>query len=74
MQKILIILFKVKAGRLLFKSPLLGVLSFLPTAFFIYRASSPLVDGINSWIDKKTNDFVDYQNVVDAEVISKEEA
>ena len=70
---ILIILFNVKAGRLLFKSPLLAALSILPTAFFIYRASSPLVAGINSWIDKKTNDFVDSQDVVEAEVISRED-
>ena len=71
---ILIILFNVKAGRLIFKSPLIGILSVLPTAFFIYRGSKPLVFGINSWIDRKRNEFVDSQVVVDAEVISKEES
>ena len=70
---ILIILFNVKAGRLIFKSPAIGIISVLPTAFFIYRGSKPLVTGINSWIDRKRNDFVDSQDVVDAEVISKEE-
>ena len=70
---ILIILFNIKAGRLIFKSPIIGIISVLPTAFFIYRGSKPLVFGINSWIDRKRNEFVDSQNVVDTEVISKEE-
>ena len=70
----LIILFNVKAGRLLFRSPVVGIISILPTAIFIYRGSLPLVAGINSWIDRKTNDFVESQNVVEAEVISKEDA
>tara|TARA_Y100001968_G_C18979782_1_gene536288 strand:+ start:249 stop:572 length:324 start_codon:yes stop_codon:yes gene_type:complete len=70
---ILIILFNVKAGRLIFKNPLVGIVSVLPTAFFIYRGSQPLVFKINSWIDQKRNDFVDSQDIVDAEVISKEE-
>ena len=71
---ILIILFNVKAGRLIFKNPAVGIISVLPTAFFIYRGSRPLVFGINNWIDKKRNDFVDSQDIVDAEVISKEES
>ncbi len=70
---ILIILFNIKAGRLIFKSPAVGIISILPTAFFIYRGSKPIVFGINSWIDHKRNEFVDSQDVVDAEVISKEE-
>ena len=71
---LLIILFNVKAGRLIFKNPAVGIISVLPTAFFIYRGSKPLVYGINSWIDRKRNESVDSQNVVDAEVISKEES
>ena len=70
---LLIILFNVKAGRLIFKNPAVGIISVLPTAFFIYRGSRPIVFGINSWIDRKRNEFVDSQDVVDAEVISKEE-
>ena len=70
---ILIIIFNVKAGRLIFKNPAFGIISILPTALFIYRGSKPLVFGINSWIDRKRNDFIDSQGVVDAEVISKEE-
>ena len=70
---ILIILFNVKAGRLIFKSPAVGIISILPTAFFIYRGSKPLVMGINNWIDRKRNAFDDSQEVVDAEVISQEE-
>ena len=71
---LLIILFNVKAGRLIFKNPAVGIISVLPTAFFIYRGSKPLVYGVNSWIDRKRNEFVDSQEIVDAEVISKEEA
>ena len=71
---ILIILFNVKAGPLIFKTPLVGIISVLPTAFFIYRGSKPLVFGINTWIDRKRNDYVNGQDVVDAEVVSKEDA
>ena len=71
---VLIILFNVKAGRLIFKSPLAGIISVLPTAFFIYRGSKPLVFGLNNWIDRKRNQFVYSQDVVDTEVISKEES
>ena len=71
---LLIILFNVKAGRLIFKNPTVGIISVLPTAIFIYRGSKPLVFGINSWIDRKRNEFVDSKEVVDAEVVSKEEA
>ena len=70
----LIIIFNIKAGRLIFKNPAVGIISVLPTAFFIYRGSKPIVFGINSWIDKKRNEFMDSQDVVDAEVISKKEA
>ena len=70
----LIILFNIKAGRLLFKSPIVGIISILPTAIFLYRGSLPLVAGINNWIDRKANEFVKNQEVVDAEVISKEDA
>ena len=71
---LLIILFNVKAGRLIFKNPTFGIISILPTAIFIYRGSKPLVFGLNSWIDKKRNEFVDSKEVVEAEVVSKEEA
>ena len=71
---VLIILFNEKAGRLIFKNPMIGIISVLPTAIFIYRGSKPLVFGINSWIDRKRNEFVDSKEVVDAEVVSKEEA
>ena len=71
---ILIILFNVKAGPLIFKNPVVGIISVLPTAIFIYRGSQPLVSGINNWLDRKINDFVDMQDVVETEVISKEDA
>ncbi len=71
---LLIILFNVKAGRLIFKNPAVGIISVLPTAIFIYRGSKPLVFSINNWIDRKRNEFVESKEVVDAEVVSKEEA
>lgn len=54
---VLIILFNIKAGRLIFKSPTIGLLSVLPTSIFIYRWSLPLVIYINNLIDKKRGNF-----------------
>ncbi len=71
---ILIILFNIKAGRLIFRSPIVGIISVLPTAILIYRGSLPLVSAMNSWIDEKTSEFFDLQDVVDTEVVSKEDA
>ena len=71
---VLIILLNLKAGRLLFRNPVVGIISFLPTAFFVYRGSQPLVGFIESWIDSQNNDLVTSENVVEAEVISREDA
>jgi len=71
---VLIILFNVKAGRFLFRSPIVGVICVLPTAAFIFKASQPLVVGINNWIDRQTSDIDEIPDVVDAELISKEDA
>ena len=64
----LIILFNIKAGRLLFKSPIVGLLSALPTSVFIYRGSLPLVGYINNWIENKiykydNSEFIDTDSV-----------
>ena len=48
-----IILFNINGGRLLFKSPVFGLLSVLRTSIFIYRGSLPLVSFINNWIENK---------------------
>ena len=50
---IFIILFNIKGGRLLFKNPVFGFFSVLPTSIFIYRGSLPLVSFINNWIENK---------------------
>ena len=65
----LIILFNIKAGRLLFKSPIVGVLSALPTSIFIYRGSSPLVSYINNLIENKINKYDDSE-VVDTDSVT----
>ncbi len=63
----LIIIFNVKAGRLLFKSPIIGLVSALPTSIFIVRGSKPLVTLINNWIEAKFN-FIDIQkDIIDTE-------
>ena len=63
----LIILFNAKAGRLLFKSPLIGLVSALPTSIFIFRGSKPLVALINNWIETQFN-FIDIQkDAIDTE-------
>ena len=64
----LIIIFNIKAGKLLFKSPIVGLLSALPTSIFIYRGSIPIVDYINSWIDKKISKYDDAE-VIDTDSI-----
>jgi len=64
----LIILFTIKAGRLLFKSPVVGLLSALPTSIFIFRGSLPLVNYINNWIENKINNYDDSE-VVDIESV-----
>jgi len=71
---LLIIVFNIKAGRLLFRNPILGFTSILPTSLLIYRGSKPLVLGINSWFDKNIKESFNLNEVVDAELISKEDA
>ena len=65
----LIILFNIKAGRLLFKSPVVGLLSALPTSIYIFRGSLPLVSYINNWIEKKINKYDDSE-VIDTDSVS----
>ena len=69
---LLIILFNIKAGRLIFKNPAVGIISVLPTALLIYRGSQPIVFAINSWIDRKRNQFMDSKEVIDAEVVTED--
>ena len=64
----LIILFNIKAGRLLFKIPLVGFLSALPTSIFIFRGSLPLVSYINNWIENKINKYDDSE-VIDTDSV-----
>mgnify|MGYP001475564588 FL=1 len=66
---ILIILFNIKAGRLLFKSPLVGLLSALPTSIFIFRGSLPFVTSINNWIDSKRSKYEESKDVIDTDSI-----
>ena len=64
----LIILFNIKAGRLLFKSPIVGLLSALPTSIFIFRGSLPLVSYINNLIENKINKYDDSE-VIDTDSV-----
>ena len=59
----LIILFNIKTGRLIFRNPVVGLLSILPTSIFIYRWSLPLVNFINKWIEEKRNDNNDSEAI-----------
>ena len=65
---VLIILFNIKAGRLHFKSPVVGLLSALPTTIFIFRASTPLVSFVNNWIENKINKYDDSE-VIDTDSV-----
>ncbi len=64
----LIVLFNIKAGRLLFKSPVVGLLSALPTSIFIFRGSLPLVSYLNNWIENKINKYDDSE-VIDTDSV-----
>ena len=66
---ILIILFNIKAGRLLFKNPLVGLLSALPTSIFIFRSSLPFVSLINNWIDTKRSKYAESKEIIDTDSI-----
>ena len=70
---VLIILFNIKAGRLLFKNPLIGLMSALPTSIFIYRASLPVVGSINGWIDFKRSKYEESKDVIDTDSIQVDE-
>ena len=69
----LIILFNIKAGRLLFINPLLGLTSILPTSIFIFKGSRPLVIAVNNWIDKQMNGIANYEDVVETDAVSIED-
>ena len=65
----LIIIFNIKAGKLLFKSPIIGILSTLPTSIFIFRGSKPFVSLINNWIENKFNKQDIQNEVIDTESV-----
>ncbi len=65
----LIILFNIKAGRLLFKSPIIGIISVLPTAIFIFRGSKPLVLFINNWFESKINNIQIEKDIIDTDSV-----
>ena len=66
----LIIIFNIKAGRLLFRSPVVGLLTALPTSIFIYRSSLPPVGYINNWIDNARSKYDAAADVIDTDSIS----
>ena len=70
---ILIILFNIKAGRLIFKSPIIGLFSILPTSIFIYRGSRPLVSQILNWIDRSENNISNQEVVIETEAFTVED-
>jgi len=72
---LLIILFNACLGRILFRNPVVGIITALPTSFFIYKRSQTLVSIISRWIGMKGINIVESQvEIVETEVISKEDA
>jgi len=67
---LLIILFNIKAGRLIFKSPIIGIISILPTSLFIYNGSKPLVAKIINWIDIDENNNLNQDDFIETEAVS----
>ena len=66
----LIILFNIKAGKLIFKSPIVGIFSILPTSIFIYRGSKPLVSQIINWIDKNETNSTNQSDFIETEAFT----
>ena len=71
---VLIIIFNLKAGKFIFKNPLLGFISILPTALFIYQVTKPLIVSVNNSIENSFRNNEDDEHVVEVDVISKEDA
>ena len=69
----LIVLLNIKAGRLIFRNPILGIVSSIPTAILIFRASKPLVSLVNNFIDEKINDTSNLEDVIETESIPLDE-
>ena len=67
---LLIILFNIKAGRLIFKSPIIGIISILPTSIFIYNGSKPLVSKIINWIDRDQNNISNQDDFIETEAFT----
>tara|TARA_Y100001935_G_C17017510_1_gene366096 strand:- start:243 stop:566 length:324 start_codon:yes stop_codon:yes gene_type:complete len=70
---LLIILFNIKAGRLIFKSPIIGIISILPTSLFIYNGSKPIVSKIINWIDIDENNNLNQDDFIETEAVSIDE-
>ena len=70
---LLIILFNIKAGRIIYRNPVLGIISALPTSIFIYRGSIPIVSFINNWIETKVNRIQFQKEVIDTDSIPVDE-
>ena len=70
---LLIILFNIKAGRLIFKSPIIGIISILPTSLFIYNGSKPLVAKIINWINIDENNNLNQDDFIETEAVSIDE-
>lgn len=69
----LIILFNLKAGRLIFRNPIIGIISSLPTAIFIFKASQPLISIIINIIDNFANPNIRNNDFIETEAFSVDE-
>tara|TARA_B100000900_G_C20218050_1_gene568663 strand:+ start:260 stop:592 length:333 start_codon:yes stop_codon:yes gene_type:complete len=69
----LIILFNLKAGRLIFKSPIVGIFSILPTSIFIFRGSQPLVSFILNFIERNENNISNKSDFIETEAFTVED-
>ena len=64
----LIILFNIKAGRLLFKKSCSRIIKRFAYLYFYFRGSLPLVSYINNWIENKINKHDDSE-VIDTDSV-----
>tara|TARA_B100001029_G_C14835741_1_gene325525 strand:- start:70 stop:390 length:321 start_codon:yes stop_codon:yes gene_type:complete len=64
-----IILFNLKTGKFIFKNPIIGITSILPTSIFIFRLSQPLVRRIINIFENNKNDPQNLNDVIETDSI-----
>ncbi len=69
----LILLFSIITGKYIYRSPVIAFSILLPTSILVYKSTGILMSKVNTWIDHEFSTDNQSYEVVDTEVISKED-